>query len=383
MDSNFDHALASCDEFEVAPTLRINLAELTTSFQEFSGALPGIRIHYATKCNPAIEVLQTLARLGSSFEIASVQELQTVISVGVSPSDVLFSNPVRSSWQTKTAYQLGVRNFSFDSIDELQRLNACAPHSTVHLRLATPLLPSDVPSEGKFGVLFDQGMELVRLALKLDLDPSGLAFHVGSQMTSAFPWSHAIAEAGRLMEALLDDGHRFDTLNIGGGFPARYETPVESITAIGEAIESSIADLPYEVKVLAEPGRAIVAGSGELRATVIGVATRRDTRWVHLNVGAFHGLIESLETGTALPFPMSLERPSTAELVKHSVTGPTCDTQDTIRHNVELPSDVTVGDIVLIGCAGAYTNAYTQAFNGFPVPVVEVIENTDSRFVRR
>jgi ornithine decarboxylase len=50
------------------------------------------------------------------------------------------------------------------------------------------------------------------------------------------------------------------------------------------------------------------------------------------------------------------------------LTGPTCDSQDTIMFDVPVSADLAVDDRVFLGTAGAYTTSYASDFNGFPVP---------------
>jgi diaminopimelate decarboxylase len=55
------------------------------------------------------------------------------------------------------------------------------------------------------------------------------------------------------------------------------------------------------------------------------------------------------------------------------LTGPSCDSQDTILDEVWLPSP-RAGDRVLIGNSGACTTCYSgrSAFNGYPAPTVKI-----------
>jgi ornithine decarboxylase len=138
------------------------------------------------------------------------------------------------------------------------------------------------------------------------------------------------------------------------------------------AITTGLAGLPYEVPVVVEPGRALIATAGTLRATVIGTAVRHGRRWIHLDVGAFNGLMESLETGNQLRFPVTDSRRAPDRERCH-LTGPTCDSQDTIMFDVELSADLRVGDRVHLGSAGAYTTGYASRFNGFDVPTVRCV----------
>ena len=147
-------------------------------------------------------------------------------------------------------------------------------------------------------------------------------------------------------------------------------------------ISEAVARLPYQVDVVAEPGRALVAEAGVLATTVIGVAERHGRRWVHLDCGAFNGMMESLETRRELIFPLAWSRRGRRHLVSCAVTGPTCDSEDTLFLDVSLPDDLGPGDRLYIQTAGAYTTAYASRFNGFDVPRTHVVTSREAALDR-
>ena len=110
-----------------------------------------------------------------------------------------------------------------------------------------------------------------------------------------------------------------------------------------------------------------------MTATVIGTAWRGATLRVSLDTDAFHGLIEALESGRELRFPITVPAAGNRALVPCTLTGPSCDSQDTILDLVWLPTP-RADDQVLIGNAGAYTTCYSgrSAFNGYPAPAVKI-----------
>ena len=77
-----------------------------------------------------------------------------------------------------------------------------------------------------------------------------------------------------LVAAVAGEGIRVESVDIGGGFPARYDRPVPALAEFGRVVTKKIAELPYPVEVVAEPGRCLVAEAGTLRCRVIGVARR-------------------------------------------------------------------------------------------------------------
>lgn len=354
------------------PYLLMDLDRVEEAYRELAGVLPGVDVHYAMKCNPDPRVLARLHAAGCGFEVASATEVHVLAGLGVDPAGLLYSNPVKPAAHVRVAAEAGVWRFALDSEAEARKLAAVAPGCAAYVRLRTDLGGNTVPSEGKFGVDGVAAAALLRLARELGLRPYGIAFHVGSQMLVPEAWDAAIAQSGRVMEDLLDAGIAIEMLDLGGGFPARYadgEPPALKAYAevIGTALERH---LPYRpATIVVEPGRALVADAGVMVSTVIGVAERSGRRWAHLDVGAFNGFMEALESGNRLRFPVRDSRGS-AERAAFHLTGPTCDSQDTIMFDVELSADLAVDDRVELGGAGAYTTSYASTFNGFPVPPV-------------
>lgn len=362
------------------PVLYIDQSAIAAKYKEFKDAFPTADIHYAMKCNPTKAILQQVKQLGGNFEIASYAELEALLEIDVDPALVLYSNPVKSSHDIQMAYKAGLRCFAFQSEDELHKLAKIgASDIKVYVRLVAPAGVNTIASEGKFGqpaYTPEEQAEVIKLmttAKSLGLEPYGIAFHVGSQMEDPHAWLEPLRIVAALMRALQQAGIRVSLLDIGGGFPAYHNLNIPPIKAFGTAINKALAELPYPVKKVAlEPGRALVSDAGALVAEVYGVAERGGQHWVYISVGAFNGLMEALESNTALRFPMVDERQSAKE-IPYIVSGPSCDSQDTVAIDQMLSADLREGDRIIIYTAGAYSTAYASRFNGFPPPVVEII----------
>jgi ornithine decarboxylase len=186
-------------------------------------------------------------------------------------------------------------------------------------------------------------------------------------------WDGPIRQCAQIMTALAADGIRLAMLDVGGGFPVRYDADPPPLAEYAAAIHRAAAGLPYPVRLACEPGRAIAAPAGTMVASVIGTAWRRGRLRVSLDAGAFHGLIEALESGRELRFPVAVPGAGGRMLAPCTLTGPSCDSQDTVLDQVWLPLP-RAGDRILIGNAGAYTTCYSgrSAFNGYPAPAARV-----------
>jgi ornithine decarboxylase len=353
------------------PYLLLDLDAVTRAYDRLAGVFPGVALHYAVKCNSDPRLLRRLRDLGCRFEIASAAELAVLRRLRVEPRDLLFSNPVKVGEHVRAAHTLGVYRFAVDSAGELDKIATNAPGAAVYVRLGTAG-GGQVPSEGKFGVDVPAARGLLRGAASRGLIPYGLTFHVGSQTTDPTAWDAAIEHSAQVMSDLLEDGIRLHMLDIGGGFPAAYVAYTPQPADFAKHIRAALDRyLPYPVELVAEPGRALVAEAGTMVTTVIGIAERFGRRWVHLDVGAFNGMMEALETGNRLLYPVSDSRQS-ATLTPYHLTGPSCDSQDTVLHDAPLSDTIAIGDTVYIHSAGAYTTGYASRFNGFDVPATVI-----------
>lgn len=331
--------------------------------------LPEAEVFFAVKCNPDPAILDALFPLGSRFEIASTYELDLVEAAGGKAADTLYSNPVKPPHHIADSYKRGVRRFGFDGECELRKLAQHAPGSKVFVRLQVDDQHSLFPLSQKFGTSVDQALRLLLLARDFGLEPYGVTFHVGSQCTDANAWPRAIARCGVLLGMLHREGISLEMLDIGGGFPATYSDPVPTFAQIASSIRGALDRLTHRPPLLvSEPGRYLVAESGVLVATVIAVDTRADGQWCYLDVGGYNGLMETVQTGGRWAFPLRTAKDGQAPMVSYTVTGPSCDSSDTMFYDVFLPADLDVGDRLYIGTAGAYTTSYASHFNGFPPP---------------
>ncbi|HEV8624958.1 MAG TPA: type III PLP-dependent enzyme [Acidimicrobiia bacterium] len=356
---------------EETPFLVCDLDTIERRYQELTDLLPGLVVFFAMKSNSAGTILRTVHELGGSFEVASAAEMRLAQSAGAEPANMLYSNPVKPPQHIVEAVSAGLDRFAFDSEAEVRKLAACAPGASVYARIRVDDHTSVFPLSRKFGASVERAGDLLLLASSLGLVPYGITFHVGSQCTNPMAWEWAIEQCGVVMRRLLRAGVRLEMLNIGGGLPARYTSPVPALSLVGAVISEALRRLPYQPPLLAaEPGRYLVAESGVLAATVIGIDRRDGDRWVYLDVGGYNGMMEAVQTGGRWHFPLLTSRPDhfRAATVPTTVTGPSCDSSDTLFYGAALPATLEVGDRVYIGTAGAYTSSYASSFNGFPPP---------------
>jgi ornithine decarboxylase len=357
------------------PCLVLDVDVVVERYRRMPRLLPEVHLYYAVKAYPAAPVLRRLAAEGASFDAASMQEVEAVLAASAPASRISFGNTVKRRPGIARSFELGVREFAFDSAQELARIAAVAPGARVSCRIAVENHGARWPLSRKFGVAPQHAPALLRRARDLGLAANGVSFHVGSQRTNPFVWHAAIARAGTIFETVSRWNIELDLVNIGGGFPvACRDHDVPPPEAIAEANMNAVDDTfgGNHPRLMAEPGRALVADAGVIRSEVVLVGTRDpDTRerWVCLDIGRFGGLAEA--EGEAIQYEIHTGRAGDAELAV--VAGPTCDSHDVLyeKQRYRLPVDLTDGDMVDIHSAGACTTTYSSVgFNGFP-PLAE------------
>ena len=370
VELDFEIARQAASQKYSRPFLILDTAIVRAKARRFRAAMPRVRPHYAVKANPDRRVLKVLAQEGCGFEIASTAELDLLVSLGVNPAEVFFSNPMKSRESIAYAAAKGVEWYVIDSLDELRRVFEVKPNARQYLRIATPNIGSDWPLSGKFGAGAGDAREIIAAAARLGADLAGITFHVGSQCRNPENWRVALEKARGFFDLMIKAGLKPRLLNIGGGYPVRHVKPIPSIEVIGNVVNEGLKAFPDDVQVIAEPGRYLVSDAGTFVCRVLGTATRAGKRWMHWDAGLFGGVIEASE---GLRYRIRTERSGPDTI--WTVGGPTCDSVDIVMRDEPLPSDLQEGDFVYIRNAGAYTTAYASQFNGFPLPEVRVFES--------
>ena len=367
----FQKMKAFADKQET-PFVVIDTSIISQAYDDLRAGFEFAKVYYAVKANPAVEIIDLLKDKGSSFDIASIYELDKVLSRGVGPERISYGNTIKKARDSRYFFEKGVRLFATDSEADLRNIAKAAPGAKIYVRILTEGSNSaDWPLSRKFGCNPDMALDLLILAKQLGLVPYGISFHVGSQQRDIDVWDAAIAKVKVIFERLKEeDGITLQMINMGGGFPANYIARTNSLETYAEEIirflkEDFGDELP---EIILEPGRSLIANAGILVSEVVLVARKSRTaveRWVYTDVGKFSGLIETLDE--SIKFPIWTEKKGEMEEV--IIAGPTCDSADIMYENYKygLPLNLASGDRLYWFSTGAYTTSYSAVeFNGFP-----------------
>src|SRR5215831_4130967 len=166
---------------EDGPCLVVDLDVVRENHLAFAKALPDTKVFYAVKANPAPEVLSLLAALGSSFDAASVAEIEMVLAAGAPAERISFGNTIKKERDVARAYALGVRLYAVDCTAEVDKVARAAPGSRVFCRILSDCVGAEWPLSRKFGCEPAMTADVLEHAHRLGLEAYGVSFHVGSQ----------------------------------------------------------------------------------------------------------------------------------------------------------------------------------------------------------
>lgn len=352
------------------PFVVLSLGVVAGKYDSLRKAMPYADIYYAIKANPEKEILKLLIERGSCFDIASIHELDLMLNLGAAPDRLSYGNTIKKARDIRYAYDKGVRLFASDSEGDVRKLAANAPGSDVFFRILADGRGADWPLSRKFGAQPEVIFDNILLAKTLGLNPRGISFHVGSQQKDVTQWRMAIETCKELFEATADRGIALDLINMGGGLPAHYRTPIEETYVYAAEITDYLREFFGDEfpRIIIEPGRYMAGDAGVLVTEVV-LVSRKEREgglpWIYVDVGKFGGLIETI--GESLRYPIYSER--TGESRDYILAGPTCDSMDVLyeKNLVRLPVNVDEGDRLYVFTTGAYTQTYSSVFfNGFP-----------------
>ena len=161
------------------PCLVVDLDVVADNFRTFERAMPDSKIYYAVKANPAPEILRLLASMGSSFDTASVAEIEMAMDAGAPAERISYGNTIKKERDIARAFELGIRLFAVDCKPEVDKIARVAAGSRVFCRILYDCAGAEWPLSRKFGCDPEMAVDVLDLAKRLGLEPYGISFHVG------------------------------------------------------------------------------------------------------------------------------------------------------------------------------------------------------------
>jgi diaminopimelate decarboxylase len=381
------------------PLYVYSAATIESRFQTFDRAFRDIphTICYSVKANSNLTLLRLLAKKGCGFDVVSGGELERVlIAERKAAKRVVFSGVGKTREELAAALKAGILLFNVESESELWALAECAVRQRTTASIALRVNP-DVAAEThpyistglhkhKFGIPIRDARALYAKASGTRyLKVRGVSVHIGSQITDAAPFGEAMARVADLVRELRVDGHTIDYVDAGGGLGISYDDVqsdfLDQVAAYASALATPLRKL--DVRLLLEPGRAIIGPAGILLTSVVYKKANNGKRFLIVDAamndlirpalyGAFHEIVPvKLTTGEPARQRQTVD-----------IVGPVCETGDFFARDRELPV-VEEGDLVAILDAGAYGMVLASNYNTRPRPAEVLVSGKSAKLIRR
>lgn len=359
----------------------------------------GLTARYAMKACPTAAVLKVLTDAGLHIDASSGYEVERALRAGVSAERIQITAQ-QAPDNLKVLVERGML-FNACSIAQIRGFGELFPGRELSIRV-NPGLGSGHTNRtnvggpaASFGIWHEHLDEALAAGRKHGLRFTRLHTHIGSGSDPKV-WQRvalmSLETCARLPEVT--------TLNLGGGFKVgrvkgEATTNLRRIgTPIAEAFRAFHAKHGRKLRLEIEPGTYLVANACALLTQVIDVVDTgpKGYKFIKVNSGMTEILRPSLY-GAQHPIevvPASAERRRRARYV---VVGHCCESGDVLTPapgcseglRARLLPESRIGDLVLLGGAGAYCSSMTaKNYNSFPeVPEVMIRRDGSVELIRR
>ena len=343
---------------------------LTQAFTNFSAGFADCShlVCFAVKANPNLAILNLFARLGAGFDIVSGGELARVLAAGGDPKKVVFSGVGKTEAEMQAALNAGIFCFNVESASELKRLNQVALSmgkvAPVSLRVNPNVDAKTHPyistglKNNKFGVAYEEALGIYEQAASMPgIAIHGVDCHIGSQITELSPFLDAFDRVLALVDALAARGIAVQHIDAGGGIGIAYqgETPPE-FSVYAAAMRAKIVG--RDIKLVFEPGRALVGNAGVL-LTKVEYLKHTEAKNFAIVDAAMNDLMRPALYDAYHDIQAVSPREGVAS--NYEIVGPVCETGDFLGHDRRL--NLQEGDVLAIMSAGAYGMSMASNYN--------------------
>lgn len=363
---------------------------MRTQFESLKEAFRGRKsiLAYAVKANSNLSVVKHFAQMGSGADCVSIGEVRRALMTGVPKYRILFSGVGKRDDEIREAIESDILYINVESEAELSRVEMIACELGVKARISIRVNPNIDPKthpyistglhDNKFGVEIVAAKRMYIQAKNSDhLDPVGIHFHIGSQLTELEPIYEAAVIVADLLRSLQAIDIELKFFDIGGGLGVRYdnETTIEPYD-YAQAILSALKGI--DVTIICEPGRFLTANAGYFLTKVLYEKNNGAKRFVMVD-GAMNDLIRP-SLYKAYHRIEALDKSGEESVA--DVVGPVCESGDFLAKSYPLPM-MEHNDLLVVHSAGAYGFGMGSNYNTRGRSAEVAVEEGKERLIRR
>ena len=363
---------------------------MTEQFEALKEAFRGRKsiLAYAVKANSNLSVVKHFASLGAGADCVSIGEVRRALMAGIPKYKILFSGVGKRDDEIREAIEADILYINVESEAELKRVEAIAQELDAKARISVRVNPNIDPKthpyistglhDNKFGVEITAAKRMYILAKNSPhLDPVGIHFHIGSQLTELEPIYEAAVIVADLLRSLSAIDIEIKFFDVGGGLGVQYKDE-ETIKPYDYAQAIMAALKGIDITVICEPGRFLTANAGYFLTKVLYEKFNGEKRFVMVD-GAMNDLIRP-SLYKAYHRVESINAHGDETLA--DVVGPVCESGDFLAKNYPLPP-LHPNDLLVIHSAGAYGFGMGSNYNTRGRSAEIAVEQGKARLIRR
>lgn len=366
-------------------TIIHHFERLSSAFSEFDHL-----ICFSVKSNDHLTILKILSDAGSGFDIVSGGELFKVLKAGGDPKKTVFAGVGKKEDEIRFALENRIFLFNVESLEEAELINKIAREMGIFQEIAFRVNPEvnvethkyDITgSEGtKFGIPEEKALEIFEKARDLkNIIPSGIHFHIGSQILNVNPYISALKKAVNLCIELRRRKFEIKYLNIGGGLGVIYDKE-KPLTAIqfSKKIRKYLKEI-LPCKIILEPGRFIMGNSGILVTKVLYRKKSGGRNFLIVDAGMNDLIRPALYNAYHKIAPITLKN---RKKIKFDIVGPVCESGDFLGLERKLQL-CNPGEHLAILTSGAYGATMGSNYNSRLKPPAVIVKGKEFFIIRR
>lgn len=362
------------------PTYCYSLKAIRENFRSFYQSLPGFLICFAVKSNSNLSILKIIGQMGGGADVVSEGEIRLAIAAGIPPKKIVFSGVGKKASEIKYALTVKVHQLNFESIEELEQINAVASELGTCAMVVARLSP-DIDaktnykiSTGLYKNKFGIPLELLE---KIDFNrlPSvklvGISAHIGSQICSLEIFLKLVNYMKEARTKLNSLGHTIKRIDLGGGLGVSYahKNDAPAISEYAKLLRENLSGLDCEF--ICEPGRSIIANTAVLLSQVLYRKSNDFVSHVIIDAGMNDFVRPAVYGSLHQIIPVVKDDSLPMEIV--DIVGPVCETSDTFAKDYSIQK-LKNGDLVCICDVGAYGGSMCNTYNSRLIPA-EILIN--------
>ena len=373
------------------PLYAYDLAYMSSQYNELKEAFKARKsiLCYAVKANSNLSVVQHFAKLGAGADCVSIGEVRRAFLAGIPAYKIIFSGVGKSDDEIREAIEKDILYINVESEAELSRVESIAKELNKVSRISVRVNPNIDPQthpyistglhDNKFGVDLDSAKRMYIKANNSDsLDPVGIHFHIGSQLTELKPIyesAEIVADLVRSLEKIKIELKFFD---VGGGLGIKYNE--ETLIPTYEYAQAILATLKgLDLTVICEPGRFLTANAGYFLTKVLYEKQNGDKKFVVID-GAMNDLLRPALYSAYHKIEAITD--STSQTRKVDIVGPVCESGDFFAKDYELP-ELQHNDLLVIHSAGAYGFGMGSNYNTRGRSAEVALQGGEDRLIRK